>query len=549
MWIGGAVIALGGAFALGWTIFEPVARAEIENQVAALNQQGLRASYANLDSFGFSGLPLTFEARMTDVVIQNPRQGWSVRLPEARGQVSPLDPSAVTLLLPENFTVGRLTGDDTAGGPTGEVAALTIVSNNLTARLTQDEADAVTYDISADKLRMHPVGADPARSDSDQISYEAPKLSGVVRRSGGAPEAIRMAFALDKTEAQFSLADPSGASTDMLWRGEGVSGELDATADQLTLTLNAAGLHLTAPDNAAVRNGAEGLSLTAAFTPAKSYDLALLAAAADDPDTLTSMLSVAAAAIVQSDQVDIELKAASLQNTQALGPGDAVRVTAADNVNRLLLDGDVMRASTSTGATSFEVFGARSLTGALDRSRVTLDYPVRAAPGEVQPVRLSAELQRLDLSAESWAKVDPDNALNRTPAALALEAEMGVELLVDMLNLSAAESAALPPEERLKIRSFDLETFTFNLLGLEAEAAGAVKTLDDKLDGELEMTIKNWRSSLEALSKVELINPGMLDMAAFMLQNAAKPVDETSSVINLRFDKGRMVLNDRELSR
>ena len=562
-WLLGLAVLAGAGLSAFWVVYEPTARAAFEKTFADANAQGLKTSYSALEIGGF---PLSYEGRFVDLAIESPQDGFAVRFPEARGAVSPLDPNGVDLIFPETFTLNARAD--------GALTSVDVTSKNLRARVGLSDADAIEYRVTADTLRLAPTAA----LVDDHIAYEQPVLSGrLTRAPDGAPRALDAALSASGFSAHLAMLDGSGDVNSAAITATDVSGSIDAVNTKLEATLDIGSLLATTSGPEAFDSTVADVNVDLTVTPKTPFDFTALtvSAAPDGPfgAPFEKALALLAQGVLDGGTADLFMNTGAWR--YALSPTDLssagglpdavegrsrVALSGADGKSALAIGSDTLTMTSSASAMGVRFDqgdGAPPIEGAAALSTLDLAYPLRAAPGVVQPASISYQLADLTLEEATWAQFDPEGAMPRAMPGLQLDAMAGLELFRNFieeetptqLNATASPSPDVlaTDEEWVALRTATIDTLKFEALGAVAEATGAFEFDGEQANGEIEAILRDWRPFLENLGRTTLLTPELAGYAAFTLDGFMQEIDENSSRITIELKDGAPIINGTRL--
>lgn len=541
-----AIAAIGAvAGSGGWYAFRPSVEAQLQALFDDARRQGIDLRYETLEIGGF---PLGYEAVLSEVFVENARDGWSALFPTASGVVSLFDPNAVAFSFPDRFT---MTMAQEVGGER-ILLHREVTSENMTARLARGDGEAVDYAIAADRLRVAPTETET----DDHLAATDVRIEGALAGAGaGAPDALDMRLTASGATAQIALQMGERGLQDVALTLGAIDSRSDLTERGLDASTSIETLRIEAVDGAnAIETALERITVDIDATPSDD--------AAPDPsasaaDRIAAMLLQAATG---RGVADVAVKVASwrqVSTSTALGAGDAIQtisIGGVDAESALSMSGDRMSAATTAGPTDFAFDGAAPVRGRIERSEMAIDYPLRADAGRVQVAALSYDLSDVSLDDATWAWLDPEGAMPRAMPGLSVEAALGVEILEDFFVLSdegapALDAAPTAPDDAaqspVRFRTAQLDALTLDLLGLKASATAhaTFDALTNTPNGKIEATITDWRAFLDNASRTPLGQSGLVAQAAFMLEQFTRPVDETTSRIDVEFQNGAIIIN------
>ena len=438
-WLFGLAVVAAIAVTGGWYALKPSVEAQLDAIFADAERQGIASHYEAVEIGGF---PFGYEAAFTALFFENTTEGWSVRFPTASGAVSALEPDTATFALPERFSLTLTQEID------GERVLISreVTSDNLVARLTRAEDDAVDYDIDADRVRVTPSGVE----SDDHI--EAVDLS-IDGRLGGAarnaPDALDMRFTAASATAQIAIESGADALQDVVLGLEGIESRSDLTERGLESKATIASLKIDAADGVStsemtMADIAVDVTATADTDVAGSVD----AAAAD---RIAAMLLRAATGggVAEAKFTTGAWRQTTTAPLAESGPVQTVEFSGAGGDSAVSLAEDRLSLSTTTDALRFAFTGDTPVSGGVETAVGEITYPLRATDDDVQQATLIYKLADITLDEATWAWLDPEQTFTRAMPGLEIDATVGLAIFEDFFSLrdetADAPTTALNP--------------------------------------------------------------------------------------------------------
>ncbi|MCI4661841.1 MAG: DUF2125 domain-containing protein [Neomegalonema sp.] len=521
-----------------WFIGRPEAEKTIRQSLSNLGGQGVEVTFADLDIAGF---PFAYQANFTDLTARIADQELEAQFPSASGAVAISDTSTTILTFPDHFTVADLS----AGGERFEVE-----SDGLEARITRLQGDALGYALSAKRIAVDP--RDAAARSYGLFSYTNPQVSGTLSRDRAAQNGLLdVTFAADSLNTEVNV---EGRAPDQVQKfaiaADALKGSIHGDEDAIRMKIDAASLIATAPAPSPTDYRFKDLDLALEVLPDGKLDLAELIAAQDFASGLDALINVPIRAVKAGGTLDLDLNIGP--GSTRIFPGEAdtgisaLDLAYAGGSSTLDVRQDKVELRSTANAIDFSaVLPDAVRKGQIGTATTTLFFPALASSA-LQESKIQYNISDLVLDDETWAALDPQNAIDRKPGAFTTDISMNIFLHEDLLVETGQEldTTASP----MSVESFEINDFTIDLLELFAQADGTVDLNSGKSapEGWVEVTMKDWQQFLQNVQTLQFVDPMFIGIANVWIGGVAVPsADGLASVIRFDFKDGSLLINGK----
>ena len=466
--IGGGILAVG---AIGWSALWYMGKGEVEQRVdfelAQLEARGWTVTYGNQS---ISGFPAGYQMDLTDVAATRTTNGLLVQFPQLTVAADASAPTRLVFTLPDTFTAALPIPDERrAVNPSlprvltieGKAKNLVVVAEGLSPADRSVAATAASLDLIVDQ-KDYPSRVLLAFSGLDTgFMPRGDKL--VSRMIAGT---IGVDVATTPEDGQPSASQLSYSSVSLTG-----SGGIDAWSSLYEV----------------VYGGAPG-GIDGAFQTGQINGTVTVGTPDDPEGGSLTFAAATATGIYELTSGGIDVQSESRDNRWTL--------------------------STSVAADPFD--------GTITVSGLQARYRMPMAPTEA-PSDIALKLSIDDLNADkaTWDQFDPEGALPRGPANLAINIGGTAKVTKRFDELRPGEA---PPFE---VGNVIVDEIAMSALGASVRAAGDIEMLQPigLPLGTLKVDLKGPKALIDALGKSGLVPAELLSMGDAILQVYAKPTD------------------------
>ncbi|MEM1277349.1 MAG: DUF2125 domain-containing protein [Pseudomonadota bacterium] len=474
-----ALIIIGGIAALlavGWGMLWNAGREEVnarlDAEIAAFKTLGTEITVAKREIGGF---PFAYEVRASDIVVVDSGGQRTIRLPQLTARTELSETERLVVQLPATFSLEVTPNEETRAQQPDLLEQYLIEFETIAAEVTTTGIPGAgrLVEIDAESLLM-------VYGDATSETSFAVELAEFTSRTEHPPQ---IAEAATKVAAEIGLVDyvargkaDTGAPITFEGQVEGIqmSGSSAAeTLEEIRAILGGEltkGLDMTVTTQGNVSRVHTGGSDT---TPA---------------GTFTSGAGASSALVSMTDGI-LELK------------GD-------------------------TRATSMQLVSDAEgpfKGGKVDIEIMDFTYSLPLAPSpDMQPFALKVAMVDVVMDDQLWSSIDPNDALDRAPAELVLDASGTMRT-----KMTPAEATAAG-ENAFEFGNVSLNALNLDMLGLSAKAKGDVELLQplNLPVGQIDVTLENVDDVLAAMAQSGVMPPNNLMVAQLMLNSYTVLDDE-----------------------
>ncbi|MEM9043957.1 MAG: DUF2125 domain-containing protein [Pseudomonadota bacterium] len=467
--VGGIAVLLAVGWGFLWNAGREQVNARLDAEIASLKSLGTEITFSER---AIGGFPFAYEVTARDVVIVEAEGQRTYSLPEITARTELSETERLVINLPETFTL-EVTPNEAARAAQPELLEQYLVEfETIAAQVTTTGLPGAGRLVETEAESFLAVYGDASTETSMAV-----ELAGFTSRIEHPPQI---------NDAPVTLAADIGL-IDYVARG---------TADT--------GAAITFEGSV---NGAQisGSSMSRSIGELQAV--------------LTGGLTKGFDLTVRSSSNVSRVHTAGSPNTPAgsftsSGGASAALISMQDGI--LDLKGDARATSMELVSDSEGSFKG----GKVDIEIVDFAYSVPIAPTpDMQPFLMKLAMVDIEMDDKIWSSLDPNDALDRGPAALVLDAEGTMRATKLSTEVQPGEA---PPFE---VGNVSLKDLNLSMLGMKAKAEGDVEVLQplNLPVGSVDVTLNNVDEVLEALSASGVLPAQNMLIAQLMLNNYTLP--------------------------